>query len=77
MAIHLPLTRHNISLSNIQKNSIKLNKKIMGLIWQIFPLKTTYNQYISFTADLEEAKLDTGESLSKFKIISVTRELLA
>ena len=55
----------------------------MGLIWQIFPLKkkkkrkTTYNQYISFTADLEEAKLDTGKSLSKFKIISVTRQLLA
>ena len=49
----------------------------MGLIRQIFPLKTTYNQYISFTADLEEAKLDTGKSLSKFKIISVTRELLA
>ena len=29
------------------------------------------------TADLEEAKLDTGKSLSKFKIFSVTRELLA
>ena len=49
----------------------------MGLIWPKFPLKTIYNQYISFTADLEEAKLDTGKSLSKFKIISVTRELLA
>ena len=49
----------------------------MAVIWPIFPLKTIYNQYISFTADLEEAKLDTGESLSKFKIISVIRELLA
>ena len=34
--------------------------------------------YFNFsTADLEEAKLDTGESLSKFKIISVIREHLA
>ena len=49
----------------------------MGSIWQIFPLKITNNQYISFTADLEEAKLDTGKSLSRFKIISVPRELLA
>ena len=45
----------------------------MGSIWQIFILKITNNQYITFTADLEEAKLDTGKSLSKFKIISVPR----
>ena len=25
------------------------------------------NQYLSFTADLEEAKLDTGKSLSQIK----------
>ena len=31
----------------------------------------------SFTADLEEAKLDTGESLSKIKKNSVTREDLS
>ena len=37
----------------------------MGLVSQIFPLKITNNQYISFTADLEEAKLDTGKSLSR------------
>ena len=49
----------------------------MGSTWQIFPLKITNNQYISFTADLEEAKLDTGKSLSKSKIISFPRELLA
>ena len=49
----------------------------MGSIWQTFPLKITYNQYISFTADLEEAKLDTGEACQDSKIISVLREILA
>ena len=44
--------------------------------WKI-PLNITNNQYKSVTADLEEAKLDTGESLSIIKIISVLRELLA
>ena len=43
----------------------------------IIPLKITSNQYKSVTADLEEAKLDTGKSLSIIKIISVLRELLA
>ena len=43
----------------------------------IIPLNTTNNQHKSVTADLEEAKLDTGESLSIIKIISVLRELLA
>ena len=45
--------------------------------WVIIPLNITNNQYKSVTADLEEAKLDTGESLSIIKIISVLRELLA
>ena len=39
----------------------------MGSIWQTFPLKITNNQYISFTADLEEAKLDTGKKLVKIQ----------
>ena len=40
----------------------------MGIYWQEFLLNTMkYNQYTSFTADLEEAKLDTGKSLSQIK----------
>ena len=40
----------------------------MGILWPLFPLNTiNYNQYLSITADLEEAKLDTGESLSQIK----------
>ena len=36
--------------------------------WQMeWPRGELYNQYLSFTADLEEAKLDTGESLSQIK----------
>ena len=40
----------------------------MGILWPLFLLNTIkYNQYLSFTADLEEAKLDTGKSLSQIK----------
>ena len=40
----------------------------MGIHWQEFLLNNIIPIYI-FTADLEEAKLNTGKSLSKFKKI--------
>ena len=73
-------SRQNISLHHQSTPTYKINTKYNnnnGNNLAIIPLNTTNNQYKSVTADLEEAKLDTGESLSIIKIISFLRELLA
>ena len=50
----------------------------MGIYWKKkIPIEQHLTSWLSSTEDLEEVKLDTGKSLSKFKIFSVIREHLA